>query len=134
MGINTKGVPVEAHNSIGMVERYHGPLRRVYQIIIVEIPDIDKDMALQMAFKAINDSAGPDGLVPTLLVFGAYPRMVESDAPSPTVAQRATAIKKAMAEIQKLRAERQVADALNIRNGPKTDAIHDLPPSSPVLV
>jgi hypothetical protein len=91
-------------------------------------------MALQMAFKAINDSAGPDGLVPTLLVFRAYPRMVESDAPSPTVAQRATAIKKAMAEIQKLRAERQVADALNIRNGPKTDAIHDLPPSSPVLV
>jgi hypothetical protein len=69
-----------------MVEQYHGPLRRVYQIIIVEIPDINKDIALQMAFKAINDSAGPDGLVPTLLVFGAYPRMVKSDALSPTVA------------------------------------------------
>src|SRR5271155_480832 len=134
MGINTKGVPVEAHNSIGMVERYHGPLRRAYQIITVEIPDINKDMALQMAFKAINDTAGPDGLVPTLLVFGAYPRMVESDAPSPSVTQRANAIKKAMVEIQKLRAERQIADALNMRNGPKTDAVHDLPPNSPVLV
>ena len=55
-----------------------------------------------MAFKAINDSTGPDGLVPTLLVFRAYPRMVESDTPSPIVAQRATVIKKAMAEIQKL--------------------------------
>jgi hypothetical protein len=134
MGISTKGVPVEAHNSIGMVERYHGPLRRAYQIITVEIPDIDKDMALQMAFKAINDTAGPDGLVPTLLVFGAYPRMVESDAPSPSVTQRAAAVKKAMAAVQKLRAERQVADALNMRNGPKTDAVHDLPPNSPVLV
>src|SRR5271155_1799902 len=134
MGINTKGVPVEAHNSIGMVERYHGPLRRAYQIITVEIPDINKDMALQMAFRAINDTAGPDGLVPTLLVFGAYPRMVESDAPSPSVTQRANAIKKAMVEIQKLRAERQVADALNMRNGPKTDAVHGLPPNSPVLV
>ncbi len=39
-----------------------------------------------------------------------------------------------MAEIQKLRAERQIADALNMRNGPNTDAIHDLPPNSPVLV
>jgi hypothetical protein len=134
IGVKTKGVPVEAHNSIGMVERYYGPLRRTYQIIITEIPGIEKDMGLQMAFKAINDLAGPGGLVLTLLVFGACPRMAESDALSPSVAQRATAIKKAIAEIQKLRAERQVANALNMRNGPKTDAVHDLPPSSPVLV
>jgi len=26
MGISTKGVPVKAHNSIGMVEHYYGPL------------------------------------------------------------------------------------------------------------
>jgi hypothetical protein len=134
MGIRTKAVPVEAHNSIGMVERYHGPLRRVYQIIVIELPGIDRDAALQMAFKALNDTAGPDGLVPTLLVFGAYPRMTELDAPSPTVTQRANAVKKAMAEIRKLRAERQVADALSMRNGPKTDAVHNLPPNSPVLV
>jgi AT hook motif len=87
-----------------------------------------------MAFKAINDSAGPNGLVPTLLVFGAYPRMIDSDAPSPTVTQRAAAIRKAMAEVQKLRAERQIADALNMRNGPRTNAVHELPPNSPVLV
>jgi hypothetical protein len=87
-----------------------------------------------MAFKAINDSAGPDGLIPTLLVFGAYPRIVESDAPNPTVAQQAAALKKAMEEVKKLRAERQVADALNMRNGPKTTAIHNLPLNSPVLV
>ena len=87
-----------------------------------------------MAFKAINDTAGPDGLVLTLLVFGAYPRMVELDPPSPTVAQRANAIKKAMAEVRKLRAERQVADALNQRNSPRTDGVHDLPLNSPVLV
>ena len=38
-----------------------------------------------MAFKAINDIAGLEGLVPTLLVFGAYPQMVELDAPLPLV-------------------------------------------------
>ena len=50
-----------------------------------------------MAFKAINDLARPNSLVPTLLVFRAYPKIIELDAPSPTVAQRATAIKKAIA-------------------------------------
>jgi hypothetical protein len=30
MGIRTKAVLVEAHNSIGMVEQYHSPLQRVY--------------------------------------------------------------------------------------------------------
>lgn len=134
MGIRTKVMPVEAHNSVGMVERYHGPLRRAYQIIRTELPDLSEEAVLQMAFKAINDTAGPEGLVPTLLLFGAYPRMTESDPPSGTVMQRANAIKKAMVEIRKLRAERQVADALNQRNGPRVDDIHDLPPSSPVLV
>ena len=134
MGTITKSMPVEAHNSIGMVERYHGPLRHIYHIITSEIPGIDKDMALQMAFKAINDSAGPDGLIPTLLVFGAYPQMTESDAPSPTVTQRAIAFKKAIEEVKKIRAERQVADALNMRNGPSTTAIHDLPLNSLILV
>jgi hypothetical protein len=69
-----------------MVERYHSLIRRVYQIIVSEIPELNKNMALQMAFKAINNSASPDGLVPTLLVFEAYPRMIESDALSPIVA------------------------------------------------
>ena len=32
-------------------------------------------MSLQIAIKAINNLAGPDGIVPTLLVFGAYPQI-----------------------------------------------------------
>ena len=134
MGTAVKIVPVEAHNSIGVVERYHAPIKRAYSIITAEIRDIEKDIALQMAFKAINDSVGPDGLVPTLLVYGAYPRMVEYDPPSPTVTQRATAIRKAMAEVQRMRAKRLVNDALNTRNGPGTMLIHDLTLNSDVLV
>jgi len=38
-----------------------------------------------MVFKAINNLASPKGLVPILLVFRAYPQMVKSDAPSPTI-------------------------------------------------
>jgi len=59
-----------------------------------------------MAFKVINNSVGPNGLIPTLLVFRAYLYMVESDAPNPTVILRAAALKKAIEEVKKLRAKR----------------------------
>jgi hypothetical protein len=98
-------VPVEAHNLVGMVKYYYGPLCHIYQIITAELLDISKDMALQMAFKVINDFTGPNGLIPTLLVFRAYPRIVESDISNPIVVQRAVALKKAIEEVKKLKAE-----------------------------
>ena len=49
IGINIKGVPVKAYNSIGIIEQYYRPLQYIYQIITVKIPNIDKDIALQMA-------------------------------------------------------------------------------------
>jgi hypothetical protein len=87
-----------------------------------------------MAVKAVNHTAGLDGLVPTLLVFGAYPRMSMLDLPALTITQQATAVCKTMAEVAKIRAERQVNNALNQRNGPSVKAIHDLPLNSDVLV
>jgi hypothetical protein len=87
------------------VERYHPVLKRAYAVIVADMPEIDKnnygkEFALQMAVKAVNDTAGPDGLVPTLLVFGA-----QLDPPgAPTIAQRATAVKKATEEVTKIRA------------------------------
>jgi hypothetical protein len=134
LGTTTKSVPVKAHNLIGIVEQYHGPLRRVYSIINTELPDLGKNKKLQMAFKALNDSIGPDGLVLTLLVYGAWPCIVKSDAPNPTVIQRRAALDKVQEELKKLRVKQKVADVLNMRNGPRTTVIHDLPLSSPVLV
>jgi hypothetical protein len=91
-------------------------------------------MALQIAFKALNDTTRLDGLVPTLLVFSVYPRIAKSDPPAPTVIQRAAAIKRAIAEIRKIRAKRQVTEALRTRNRPRTNNIYDLPLNSEVLV
>lgn len=59
LGTTTVSVPVEAHWSIGAVERYHAVLRRAYLIVRDEIPDTSSDTALQMAVKAVNDTAGP---------------------------------------------------------------------------
>jgi hypothetical protein len=58
-----------------------------------------------MAFKAINDSAGPNSLIPTLLVFRAYLYIVEFNAPNLTVVKQAVALKKAIEEVKKLKTE-----------------------------
>ena len=140
-----KEVPVEAANIMGLVKCYYKPLCQAYEIINNKFKDKNnlngnsngstpKALILQMAVKVINDTAGHDGLVPTLLVFGAYPRMSELSPPAPSISQRAAAIKKAMEEVSKLRATEQVSAALRSQNRPHTDDIVGLPLDSEVFV
>src|SRR5216117_3032892 len=77
MAVLTKSVPVKAYWSIGLVERAHLVLQRAYKIITEELQGqgTTKEINLQIAVKAVNNTAGPDSLVPTLLVFGVYPQM-----------------------------------------------------------
>jgi hypothetical protein len=49
------------------------PLHCVYEIISLELKGASKKLTLQIAVKAVNNSTGPDGLIPTLLVFSTYP-------------------------------------------------------------
>ena len=58
-----------------------------------------------MAIKAVNNTASPNGLVSTLLVYGAYLRISKLDPPTLSVTDQAAVIRKAMAEIVKLRAK-----------------------------
>ncbi|KAI0994211.1 hypothetical protein K3495_g13971 [Podosphaera aphanis] len=136
MAIKVKCIPVESPQSIGLMERYHTPLRRAYSIITDELKGQPStaEIRLQMAVKAVNDTAGYDGLVPTLLVFGTYPRISNIDAPTLSTVERARSIKSAMAEVAKLHARRQVKDALRQRNGPTTSQLHDTPIGLSVLV
>ena len=69
---------------------------------------------LQMAFKAGDDTAGPDNLVLTLLVFGAYLCIVTDLPPSPSQQQQAYLSAKTMSKFHKLKAQQKVQDALNI--------------------
>jgi hypothetical protein len=65
MAIEIEEVPVEAHNSIGKLKRYHAPLRRAFHVIADDLrgQGVSNENILQMAVKAVNDTAGPDGLV-----------------------------------------------------------------------
>jgi hypothetical protein len=87
-----------------------------------------------MAVKAVNDTAGPNKLVPTLLVYRAYPRISNLDPSALSITHRVAIIQKAMAEIVKLRAKQAVNSALHRRNRPDTTLVHDLPLNSEVLI
>ena len=58
-----------------------------------------------MAVKAINNTTNFNRLVPTLLVYKAYLKISNLDPPAPSITERAAVIRKAMAEIVKLRAK-----------------------------
>ena len=55
------------------MEWYYMLLHCIYKIISSELKGISKELTLQIAVKAVNDSASLNGLVSILLVFGAYP-------------------------------------------------------------
>jgi hypothetical protein len=87
-----------------------------------------------MVVKAVNDIAGLDGLVLTLLIFGIYPWMSELNPPASSITQCALVIRKAIEEVSRIRAEQQVKDALNQQNGPSVNAIHNLLLNSDILI
>ncbi len=126
MSITIKIVLIETHHSIDMMKRYHESLRRVYSIIATEISKIDSELALQMTFKIINDSIELNDLISTLLIFETYSRMIEMNASSSIIIQRAIVMKKTMNEVRKFNAIRQMNDVLNTRNESSISLIHDL--------
>ena len=113
IGITTKTVPVEAHQLIKKVEHYYIVLYYAYQIVSKELPNLNKEMALQIAIKAVNNTAGPNRLVPTLLIFSTFPQMNELDPLALSIAQHAAAVKKAINEIKELCAKTQVQEVFN---------------------
>ena len=69
---------IQHHNGIGLCERYHGPLSTTHRRIKRECPDIDDNLALKYAVKAMNVAVGPDELFPSLLAFGIHPRYIHA--------------------------------------------------------
>ena len=52
-----------------------------------------------MAIKAINNIVGPNSIIPTLLVFGAYPHITKDSPTLLSITIRAKTIRKATREI-----------------------------------
>ena len=113
--VDVQRTGIEAHSSLSLGERYHQPLRNTYRKIMKDVPSTTKTRALSCAVKAMNDPLGPEGIVPSVLVFGEYPKVnTKSETPSkrPTLQERATIAKIARDEMERPMEQLRVARAL----------------------
>jgi hypothetical protein len=70
--------------------------------------------------------AGPEGIIPILLVFSVYPRMIENSALLLIIIKRTKTIRKTTKEIRCFYTERQVIDIFVIWNNPNIITILEL--------
>lgn len=80
-GIEIQMSGIESHNALGAGKRYHKPLRDIYTKFRADTPSICPDLAVKLATKAMNDTLGPEGLVPSMLVFGVLPHFPPASTP-----------------------------------------------------
>ncbi len=99
VGTDAQESGVEAYNSLESGEGYHAPLRRIFLKIREEHPKMDKNIILKVAVKAMNDTMGLEGLVPSYLVFRCIPRVLPTESALPTQQQRMDAMQSARREI-----------------------------------
>ncbi len=112
VGTEVRHSGVESHNSMGNGERYHDPLRRVFRKIKEDLPRMKNEIALRLALKACNDTLGPEGLVPSLLVFGCIPRFPSVESSIPAQKHRMIAMQKAKSEMETITAALRIRRAL----------------------
>lgn len=128
-------IGVEAHSSLGLGERYHQPLRTTYRKIICAHPKTEPQLSIALAVKSMNDSLGPEGLVPSLLVFGEYPKVAtRSEIPTTklTLGERSKVAVIARKEMERIMAQMRVSRALKHAVPPAT--LEDFKAGQNVLV
>ena len=119
-GIEFQASVVEAHNSIGVGERYHHPLRRIFKFLRDGHPKLDSDVVLRYAIKGINDIMGPEGLVLSLLVVGVIPTFPTVHAELSAQRERLAALDAARKEMETIAAELRMQQALRAQLPPAT--------------
>lgn len=133
--VNVSHTGIESHNSLGIGERYHQPLRTTYRKISIAHPHIPKELRLAISVKAMNDTLGPEGLVPLALLFGEFPQIRAPGIgllPRPNLAERANAAETARAEMSSIMAKMCLHRAL--AHDPPGAALRTYKPGDNVLV
>ncbi len=73
VGTNVQVSGVAAHKSIGSENKYYEMLRRIFSKIREEHLKMNKNIILDVAVKAVNNSMGPERLILSYLVLGCVP-------------------------------------------------------------
>ena len=132
VGIQLKISGVESHHSLGIGEKYHSPLRRIFLKVETSYPHLPKRVILKLSVKAMNDTMGPNGLVPSLLVFGMLARFPIVNSSLPDQRDRMKAMQLARLEMETFVAEERITTAMK-RNIPAA-ASYDFTPVQKVLI
>ena len=133
--VNLEKSGVQSHHSLGVGERYHKPLRDTYRKLKLDYPSMQRQVLLALAVKAMNDTLGPEGVVPSSLVFGEYPSLrsfVGPVLPRPSLAERAEAAQQARQLMAKHLAQVRIIRALKHNTPSATDRVYK--PGDKVLV
>lgn len=112
-GVSLEFSGISSHNSMGKIESSHGPLRRIFRILTENYPRLSDNMRLRLTVKSLKDTAGPKGLVPSLLVFGVIPSLGNTDAEIPGQEERFQAMKEARKEAATIYAGKRIRLALH---------------------
>jgi hypothetical protein len=109
-GIRLQLSGIESHNSIGIDERYNAPLRYICTKIRMDYPELDSNLVLRLSIKAMNDTMGPEGLVPSLLVFGVLQRVPATRTSLPNQKDRMEAFSAARSEMETIASQLRLAE------------------------
>lgn len=123
---------MESHNALGGGERYHAFLRTIYRKVRADNPGVHQEAALSTAVAAMNQTAGPHGLVPTLLVFGVIPRTPVTPVLLPDQHSRMKAMVDARKQMQAVVAKARLRVALSANVPAAADRVVN--PGDQVLV
>ena len=126
-GIQVEKTGIESHNGLNICERFHDPIRSTVRKIIHENPKVEFDLALALSVKALNDTAGPDGLVPSALLFGEFPRLVMPSAygTRPTTDERSSVALLARREMKLIMDKQRIARAMRHNTPKATDNVYE---------
>lgn len=134
-GIQIHEAPIENPASMSHTERYHGPLHNAFIKLKSDFrKDNDADL-LQTAIYCLNNMMGPEGLCPSLCVFGTLPKPVRPQ-PCPNQLRRAKCIDNTITMLEKDYGTRKLNFAQKYRGpfGRERDDLQNLPFGSPVRV
>lgn len=81
LGVDVAKSGIESHNALGIRERYYHPIRNTFRKLNKVYPNASDAVLLSISVKALNDTVGPEGLVPSALVVGEYPSTRVFDEP-----------------------------------------------------
>lgn len=113
ISIKFRHTGTESHNSLGSGDTYHAMIRVIYNKVSMDYSSSSPQIRLAMIIMAMNDNSGPQGLVPSLLVFGMIPRFISDKTDLPNCKQRMEIMKTARKEYEQIIGERRVQNALN---------------------